>query len=116
MTKPLLELLTGLCKKLNLPSATGTFNKAPAPETFVVFTPIADVFDMYAANQPGVDIEHVRLSLFTSGNYLHLRDALTRALRREDIMVEARTYVGYEVESGYHHYAIDCAAWQLTQI
>ncbi|MCQ9359235.1 hypothetical protein [Corynebacterium sp. 142RC1] len=114
MTKPLLELLTGLCKKLNLPSATGTFNNAPAPETFVVFTPIADVFDLYAANQPGVDIEHVRLSLFTRGNYLHLRDLLCHGILQAGITVEARTYVGFEADTGYHHYAIDCVTYRAV--
>lgn len=116
MNQPLLQRLASICKILQLPCETGAYRDSPAPDSFVVLTPIADVFDLHAANSPGVQIEHVRLSLFTSGNYLPLRDAITRALGREDITVEARTYVGYEVETGYHHYAIDCAAWQLSQI
>lgn len=107
--QPLLEQLTILCQQLNLLSATGAFNSSPAPDQFVVFTPIADVFDLYAANQPGVDIEHVRLSLFTRGNYLHLRDLISHALLQTGITVEARTYVGFEADTGFHHYAIDCA-------
>ncbi|MGV3103816.1 hypothetical protein [Rothia sp. 32237D007AR] len=114
--QPLLQRLTRLCTALQLPTQTGAFTDSPAPASFVVLTPIADVFDLHAANTAGVQIEHVRLSLFTTGNYLPLRDALTRELGRQQITVEARTYVGYEAETGYHHYAIDCAAWQLTQI
>lgn len=114
--QPLLQRLVSLCKVLQLPCETGAYRASPAPNSFVVLTPIADVFDLHASNTPGAQIEHVRLSVFTTGNYLPLRDALTRALRQQDITIEARTYVGYEVETGYHHYAIDCAAWQLTQI
>lgn len=115
-SQPLLQRLTSICKTLQLPCETGAYRASPAPDSFVVLTPIADVFDLHASNTPGVQIEHVRLSLFTTGNYLPLRDALTQAIGREEITVEARTYVGYEVETGYHHYAIDCATWQLTQL
>lgn len=107
--QPLLEQLTALCKKLNLPSATGAFNASPAPEQFAVLTPIADVYDLHAANEPGVEVEHVRLSVYSKGNYLHLRDLISHALLQTGITVEARTYVGFEADTGFHHYAIDCA-------
>lgn len=113
--QPLLKQLTALCKKLNLPSATGAFNASPAPDQFAVLTPIADVYDLHAANEPGVEVEHVRLSVYSKGNYLHLRDLISHALLTAGITVEARTYVGFESDTGFHHYTVDCATYRLIE-
>ena len=107
MTLPLLEQANTVCAGLGLPFQTGLYTKAPHPETFVVATPLADVFDVFADNQPRAEVETVRLSLFTTGNYLGLRDRFTKALITAGITVTARRYVGFEDDTGYHHYALD---------
>ncbi|AHI22086.1 hypothetical protein FYJ24_08370 [Actinomycetaceae bacterium WB03_NA08] len=110
MTAPLLEQLTAIADQEGLPIAVGLFTDSPAPATYLVATPLSDVFDVFADNRPGVEIEEVRLAVFTTGNYLTTRDRLTRGLLDADLTVTARRYVGFEADTGYHHYAIDVAS------
>lgn len=70
MTIPLLETLTTIADQLDLPIAVSLFSASPAPDTYLVATPIADTLEVFADNTPHVEIEEVRLSLFTAGNYL----------------------------------------------
>lgn len=115
MIKPILVRLTAMCRGLSIPCETVVFSALPVPESYAVLTPIADVYDLPADNQPGAEIEHARLSLFTKGNYLVLRDLVCHALTRENITVTGRRYVGFEEDTGFHHYAIDCATHHLVQ-
>ncbi|MDR6939457.1 hypothetical protein [Arcanobacterium hippocoleae] len=106
----LLEQLTNIADKLDLPFEIGLFTTTPAPDTYLVTTPLADVLDVFADNQPSVEIEEVRLALFTRSNYLDLRNRITRALLDAGLTITARRYVGFETNTGFHHYAIDVAA------
>ena len=105
----LLEQLTMIADKLGLPFEVGLYTTTPAPETYLVATPLTDVLDVFADNQPSVEVEEVRLALFTRGNYLDLRSRITRALLDTGLTITARTYVGFEADTGFHHYAIDVA-------
>ena len=42
-------------------------------------------------------------------NYTKLKNALVRALLGADFYITDRRYIGFETETGYHHYAIDVA-------
>ena len=107
MNAPLLETLTEIADQLDLPIAVSLFSASPAPDTYLVATPIADTLEVFADNTPHVEIEEVRLSLFTAGNYLTCRDTLTRALVDAGLVVTARRYIGFEDDTGYHHYSFD---------
>ena len=93
---------------LGIPIETGVF-KDEAPRKYIVVTPISDNFDLHADNAPGMEIQEVRLSLFTQGSYTKWKNALVRALLAADITITDRRYVGHEDDSGYHNYAIDVA-------
>ena len=93
---------------LGLPVETGVFS-APAPDTYAVLIPLAETFDLAADNQPNIRIEEVRISLFAKGNYNAVKNALTETLLAAGITVTARQYIGFETETGYHHYNIDAA-------
>lgn len=107
MNTPLLETLTMIADRLDLPIAVSLFTAAPAPETYLVATPIADTLEVFADNTPSVDVEEVRLGLFTAGNYLPWRDRITHALVEAGLVVTARRYIGFEDDTGYHHYSFD---------
>lgn len=107
---PLLERITAVADELSLPLEVGLFTATPAPDTYLVATPLADLFDVFADNQPGIEVEEVRLGLFTKGNYLTERDRLTAALLDAGLIITARRYVGYEPDTGFHHYGVDLAA------
>lgn len=49
------------------------------------------------------------MSLFTKGSYTKLKNDLVRALLGADFYITDRQYIGFEAETGYHHYAIDVA-------
>ncbi|QOQ39400.1 hypothetical protein [Trueperella pecoris] len=107
----LLERLTDVADQLGLPIAVGLYTHAPAPGTYLVATPIADTFDVFADNTPDVEVEEVRLALFTKGNYLPERDRITAALLEAGLAITARRYIGFEADTGFHHYALDVAAY-----
>ena len=67
---PLLEQLAHIAHGLGLPFEVGLYTQTPAPATYLVATPLADSFDVYADNTPGVEVEEVRLCVFAQGSYL----------------------------------------------
>ncbi|MGJ9627415.1 hypothetical protein ACRQGT_01115 [Actinotignum sp. GS-2025c] len=107
----LLENLSHIAKQLGLAYAVSCYTDSPAPDTYLVFTPLTDSFEIFADNTPGIEVEEVRIALFTKTNYLGLRNQLTRALIDEGLTVAARRYIGYEADTGFHHYSIDIATY-----
>ena len=90
-----------------LPVETGVFS-GKAPDEYLVITPLADTFPVHADNAPLYEAQETRLSLFSKGNYLRRKNEITRLLLAAEFTITARLYVGYEPDTGYHHYAIDC--------
>lgn len=78
-------------------------------DEYLVFTPLYDSFELHADNAPTADVQEVRISLFSKGNYTRTVSRLVKALLNADITVTARKYVGHEDDTGYHHYAVDTA-------
>ena len=104
----LLAEVKAIIETCKIPVETGVFSDAP-PDTYAVLTPLSDSFDIHADNQPGVDVQEVRLSLFSKENYLKTKNTIVHALLAEDITITNRRYIGHEDDTGYHHYAIDVA-------
>lgn len=71
----LLSELNAIAESCGVPVETGVFSDA-APDTYLVLTPLSDTFDLHADNRPGIDIQEVRLSLFTKGSYLRSPNCL----------------------------------------
>ena len=93
---------------LGIPIETGVFTDA-APVKYIVVVPIADTFDLHADNAPGIDVQEARLSLYVQGNYMAYKNAIVKTLLGADFTITDRRYIGYETETGYHHYAVDVA-------
>lgn len=104
----LLSDLNDIAKKLNIPAATAVYKDTP-PDEYLVLTPLFDSFELHADNTPGIDVQEVRISLFSKGNYLKTKSKLIRTLLGADITITARRYIGHEDSTGYHHYAVDTA-------
>lgn len=107
-----LKELNTLLDSLNLPVETGVFSNK-APDTYIVLTPLIDVFDIYADNRPEVDVQEVRISLFTKHNYLETVYKIVFALFFADFTITEKRYIEHEDDSGYHHYTIDVAKHYL---
>lgn len=110
----ILEELQIVLGGLPAPIETGVFSEK-APDEYLVLVPMSDGFDLHADNEPGVDIQEVRISLYTKGSYTKLKNAVVRKLLNADFTVTARQYIGYETETGYHHYNIDVAQFYETE-
>lgn len=93
---------------LDIPIETGVFSDV-APAKYIVVVPIADTFDLHADNAPGCDVQEARLSLYAQGSYTKEKNAIVKALLAFDFTITERRYIGYETETGYHHYAVDVA-------
>jgi len=104
----LLSDLSEVLEPLNIPIETGVFSGVP-PDEYLVFIPLTDIFEVHADNRPGFDVQEVRISLFSKGNYLERKKQITTALLNADFTVTERRYIGHEDDTGYHHYAIDVA-------
>jgi hypothetical protein len=109
----LLDLNEAL-EPLSIPIETGVFSGVP-PDEYLVFIPLTDLFEVHADNRPGFDVQEVRISLFSKGNYQQRKRQITTALLNADITVTERRYIGHEDDTGYHHYAIDVAKSYETE-
>lgn len=98
------ELMYGLGIRLE----TGVF-KSEAPDTYVVLVPLADTFPLNADNMPLTDVQEVRITLFSKGNYIKLKNRITRKLLSASFCITGRRYNGYDTGAGYHQYTIDVA-------
>ncbi len=104
----LLSELSAIAKKLKIPAQTSVYF-GKAPDEYLVFTPLYDSFELHSDNKPEIDVQEVRISLFSKGNYNQTKSKIIRALISADITITARKYVGHEDDTGYHHYAVDTA-------
>lgn len=104
----LLSDLSEVLGPLGIPIETGVFSGVP-PDEYLVFIPLTDIFEVHADNRPGFDVQEVRISLFSKGNYQQRKRQITTALLNTDFTVTERRYIGHEDDTGYHHYAIDVA-------
>ena len=106
----ILEELKALLLELDIPLETGVFSSA-APDQYLVLVPLTDTFEVHADNYPGVDVQEVRISLYAKGSYTALKNALVRLLLDNDFTITERMYIGYETDTGYHHYNVDAAKY-----
>ena len=90
------------------PIETGVFSDV-APDKYIVITPLSDIFELYGDNRPEYETQEARLSLYSKGNYLELKNNVVNALLAAGFTITTRLYIGHENDTGYHHYAIDAA-------
>lgn len=95
---------------LGIPIETGVFTDK-APEQYIVVVPMSDVFILHADNAPTGETQEARISIYTQGNYTKAKNAVVKALLHDDYTITDRQYIGYETETGYHHYNVDVAKY-----
>lgn len=104
----LLSELKEIAESQTIKVETGVFSDTP-PDEYIVLTPLADSFEMHCDNLPEYEIQEVRISIFSKGNYTALKNKFVTALLKADITITDRRYIGHEDDTGYHHYAVDTA-------
>ncbi|GHU75196.1 hypothetical protein FACS1894188_05510 [Clostridia bacterium] len=92
------------------PVETGIFSGVP-PDEYFVLMPLSNDFDVFADNRPNVDIQNVRISLYSKKNYNQLLSLATIRLMDAEIIITGRRYIGYESDTNYHHYMVDVSKY-----
>lgn len=98
------ELLT----PLGIPIETGVF-KDTAPDSYIVLVPLSDSFPLNADDRPQTDEQELRISVYSKGNYLHIKNQITARLLSNYFYITDRRYNGYDTDTGYYQYTIDVA-------
>ena len=104
----LLSALNTLLADCGISVETGIFSDK-APDSYLVITPLTETFELHADNTPGCETQEARLSLYSKGSYTKVKNAIVRTLLGADFYITDRRYIGFETDTGYHHYAIDVA-------
>jgi hypothetical protein len=78
-------------------------------DEFVVIIPMGDILGEYSDDEPRVETQEARLSLFTRHDYTGIKTRLTKVLLNAGFDITDRRYIGWERSKHYHHYAIDVA-------
>ena len=100
--------LNDILDGMHIPVETGVFSDE-APFTYAVLTPLSDTFALHADNLPQIDVQEVRISLYTKNSYTQIKNSLVRQLVLSGFTITDRRYLGFETDTGYHHYAVDAA-------
>lgn len=111
----ILSDLNDLLLPLGIPLETGVFQDE-VPDAYLVIIPLSDTFAIYADNAPGADIQEARISLYSKGSYTSAKNNVVRTLLASDFTITARQYIGYETETGYHHYNVDVAKYYELEV
>lgn len=104
----LLSDLNEILKDIGITVETGIFTNR-APDEYAVLIPDIDSFEVFADGQPEYETQEVRIAIYTKGNYSKLRKKIIKALLNHDLTITSKSYIGYETDTGYHHYNIDVA-------
>ena len=73
----LLSELAEIAKRLEIPARTAVYSGKP-PDEYLVFTPLYDSFELHSDNKPEIDVQEVRISLFSKGNYNQTKSRLVQ--------------------------------------
>ena len=74
-----------------------------ALEEYVVLVPVSDNFSLFCDDRPKYETSEVRLSIFTKGNYIKLKNKIVKELLNRTFTITDKRYVEYENDTGYHH-------------
>ena len=93
---------------LGIPVETGVFKKE-APDTYVVLIPLVDTYPLSADNKPEVDLQELRITIFSKENYNKIKNRILKILIDKEFCITERKYNGYDTVTGYYQYSIDIA-------
>lgn len=106
MHQSILKDISEVLKPIGISIETGVFSEK-APDEYLVLIPMSDIFEHYADDLPGAELQEVRLSLFSKQNYLEMKNRIVESLLQDEFTITDRRYLGYEEDTGFHHFAID---------
>jgi len=106
----ILAEINTLLSEMSIQAETGKLSDKALDE-YVVLVPISDNFSFFCDDMPKYETSEVRLSIFTKGNYIKLKNKIVKGLLDKNFTITDKRYVEYENDTGYHHYNIDVAKY-----
>lgn len=97
-----------LLEDLSVPIMTGVY-ASDAKDEYIVLVPLSDSYPISADNLPITDLQELRITLFSKGNYLKIKNKIVSLMLKNDFCITERKYNGYETDTGYYQYTIDVA-------
>ena len=97
-----------LLSRLNIPVETGSMKKV-ASDKYIVLVPLSDSYPVSADDLPIVDLQELRITIFSKENYIKLKNQIISILLSNDFCITERKYNGYDADTGYYQYTIDVA-------
>lgn len=102
----LLADVKSILTTLNIPCEVGVFKQTPAPNTYVVLTPLTTQLK-YTDNSPENEIQSVRIVVYSKGSYTSIVKSICRKLAEAEICIEEQRYIAHNDSTDYYQYAID---------
>lgn len=106
----ILSELNTLLTNMSIQTETGKMTDKVLDE-YAVLVPISDNYSLFCDDKPKYEISEVRISIFTKGNYMQLKNKIVKGLLKENFTITDKRYVEYENDTKYHHYNIDVAKY-----
>ena len=75
----ILSQVNSLLSRLNIPVETGSMKKV-ASEKYIVLVPLSDSYPVSADNLPIVDLQELRITIFSKENYIKLKNQIISLL------------------------------------
>ena len=104
----ILEDLQVVLETLDVPIETGVFSDV-APTKFLAIGPMSDSSDLLSDNLPCIDVQEARISIYSKGSYTAFKNQVVQLLLDSSFTITARSYIGFEDDTGYYHYNVDVA-------
>lgn len=104
----ILSEVNELLRVLNIPIETGVF-KGEAVDNYIVLVPLSDTYPFNADNKPEVDVQELRITIYSKSNYLKLKSRIQSIMLSNDFYITERKFNGYDTGTGYYQYTIDVA-------
>jgi len=102
----ILSEVKSLLGSMKIPIETGVFSGS-APDKYIVLVPLSDEFPVNADDTPQIDVQSLRITLFSKTSYLKDKNLIVSKLISNYFFITSRVYNGYDSSTGYYQYSID---------
>lgn len=108
----IISKITTALSPLSAPVATGMYeapeeNGIPQyPDKYIVITPGVEQNEDIADDAPLTETTDADVNLYMRGNYQATKDQMKSLLESAGFYLSFRGYVGFEKDTGHHHYVI----------
>jgi len=90
-------------------TCTTAYIAGKAPATYWLLTPVIDEYSAGGDNAPLDEVQTVRVTLCTKGNYYQLKRVMEEMFLSAGMTITERRFLEHDESTGYYTYAIELA-------